>query len=386
MGSKEDWEELEKWQKEQKLKEEGNRRIERKEYNVANFKNAKIFSRICNFITKSISVTTIAVSTIIIIIALLFIYLCFNSVAPIDTVKYLGQVYRGEKFSIIEDYSDKQGKGLYILSPKKNKDIQFKAYNAKSGIKDDYSGQRLKYYIENCEEKSLIENFHIEEKNEHNENIEFLLYNVNIEVNNYSEIKDKVEKVYKIAKYLNSKDKKMYEPISIFNRKIEYYFSINCDVENTLEQEIYRAKYEYIKKLKEKSDLEELNQIGQEEIENIYKPESLLLIINGKQMKLYNNEDARVYYDLSDMKYHVSGTDVIMQQIDEIEVIKIGRLSGNVKKIKYNNKVYKVNQSTNDRKNKKMIYSGGTLEEFVDKFQSEIVYDYSHNKVYVTIK
>lgn len=325
--------------------------------------------------------------TAIIAIALLFIYTLFSRVAPKNTVKYLKQVYGGEKFEIVEDYSDRNGKGLYILNPKSNKNIKFKAYNGGSGIKDDYSAQRLKYYIENCEDKTLLEDFNLEEKQEICENEEFLQYNVNIKINNYDELKEKVQKVYQLVKYLNSKDKRMYESITIINYDMNYYFSIQCYTTRSYEQELCEAKYKYINTLKENNNQKELDKIGQKEIKEIWKLQSLLLIINGKQMKLYNDGQARVFYAQEDKKYHMSGTDVILQQIEPIEILKKSKLTGSVTKIKYNNKEYKVKQSSSNGKTKNnVIYSGGTLEEFLEKFDSEVVYDYENEKVYVTIK
>ena len=71
----------------------------------------------------------------------------------------------------------------------------------------------------------------------------------------------------------------------------------------------------------------------------------------------------------------------------EFSMVKKSKLTGYVKKIKYNNKVYKIRQSSSDGKNKNnVIYAGGTLEEFLEKFDSEVVYDYDNEKVYVIIK
>ena len=387
MGNKEEWEELEKWQKEQELKEQQTYKVYTKTFNEKNVKGAKTFSRIFNLVTKSISITALIIMTIIITIAALFIYYLFKRVAPVNTTKHLTQIYSGEKFEIVEDYSNTNGKGWYVLSPKSNRNIQFKAYNGGSGVKDDYSAQRLKYYIENCEDKTLLEHFKIEEKTEIYKNEELLQYNMGIEINDYNELEEKVKKIYKLVKYLNSKDKRMYESVTIINNDIDYYFSIQCYTTRTYEQELDNAKYTYINNLKEKNNQKELEKIGQQEIKEIWKPQSLLLIINGKQMKLYNDDPARVFYVQEDKKYHMSGTDVILQQIEPIEVLKMSKLTGFVKKIKYNNKKYTVKQSSSNGKSKNnVVYGGGTLEEFLEKFDSEVAYDYDNKKVYVTIK
>lgn len=387
MENKKDWEELEEWQMDQELKNISNKKSYAEPFDKKNIKGAEIFSKIFNFIAKSISITTVTIIIAVIAIAVLFVYTSFATVAPKNTVKYLKQVYGGEKFKIVENYSNNNGKGLYLLSPKSNKNIKFKAYNNANGIHDDYSAQRLKYYIDNCEDRNLIEGFNIEETKETYENEEFLQYNMNIELNNYNELSEKVQKVYQLVKYLNSRDNKMFESISIINKDINYYFSIQCYTTRNYEQELSQAKYKYINTLKEDNNQKELQKINQEEINEIWKPESLLLIINGKQMKLYNDGQARVFYVQEDGKYYMSGTDVILQQIEQIKILKKSKLLGTVKKLEYNNKKYKVKSSSGEGKNKNnVIYTGGTLEKFLENFNSEVTYDYENEKVYVIIK
>lgn len=389
MENNKDWEELEEWQKEQELKLNNNEKYYKNAFNKNKIKEMNIFSKTFNFATKSISSIIVIIFIIALILAMAYIYTLFATVAPQNTSKYLQKIYRGEKFEVIEDYSQKNsnGKGLYILSPKNNKEIIFKAYNGGSGIKDDYSAQRLKYYIQNCENKSLLEDFDAQESTETTENIQFLKYSINTKINDYYEIENKVKEAYELARYLHQKDDKMYEPINIVNWDISYYFSIQCDSSRTLEQEIYRAKYVYISNLKQNNNQEILNKIGNEEISKIWKPETLLLFINGKQMKLYNDGQAMVYYRPENKNYYMSGGDVILQQIEQIEILETGKMSGFVKKIKYKDKEYKVKQSSDNGTGKSnVIYISGTLEEFLEKFDSEINYDYDNGKVFVTIK
>ena len=145
------------------------------------------------------------------------------------------------------------------------------------------------------------------------------------------------------------------------------------------------AKYQYINILKETNNVVELNKIGNQEIEDMWKPDKLLLYINDKQMKLYNDFDAVVYYDIKNRSYYMSGLDVIFKQIEPIEVLKQGIFSGNVKKIKYNNKVYKVSSSSEGKKDD-VIYSMEIVENFCKKFNTIPEYDYENKKVYITIK
>ena len=59
MGDKEEWEELEKWQKEQEIKEQQKQKVYTRTFNEKNLEKAKIFSKIFNFATKSISITAL---------------------------------------------------------------------------------------------------------------------------------------------------------------------------------------------------------------------------------------------------------------------------------------------------------------------------------------
>ena len=81
----------------------------------------------------------------------------------------------------------------------------------------------------------------------------------------------------------------------------------------------------------------------------------------------------------------MSGLDVVFKQIEPIEVLKQGIFSGNVKKIKYNNKVYKVSSSSEGKKDD-VIYSMEIVENFCKKFNTIPEYDYENKKVYITIK
>ena len=57
-----------------------------------------------------------------------------------------------------------------------------------------------------------------------------------------------------------------------------------------------------------------------------------------------------------------------------------------VRKIRYKNKIYKVKQEDTSKENKSdTVYVGGTLEEFVEKFEAKINYDFENKRVYLEI-
>ena len=218
-------------------------------------KRVKIFSNIISHITKFITSLSIGTFIAIFIAAFVLIYAYFYIALPKNVLKSLEELYDGEKFEIVEDFGAKNGhsRGLYIVSPKKNKNIQFKMYNTNQVRSDnDYSAQRTKYYIEHCEDKELLNGIQIEEFTFDYKDVEFLHYTLKIEVKDYNELDEAVEKAYKLAKYLHSQDPKMFESIFLNLKNLGASFiTIPCDTENTLEEEINRAKQEYLKALEE---------------------------------------------------------------------------------------------------------------------------------------
>lgn len=315
--------------------------------------------------------------------AFIYLYALIGVYAPKKVLKSLKEEYRGEKFEIIDSYGveKENDRGLYIISPIKNKNIQFKMYNStKYKNEDDYSSHRVKYYYEHCEDKSLLEGFYVEEDTITNDKIDFLHYTVLMQLNDYSEIESKVEKIYNLAKYFISKDDKMFEAIFLENKNMNYHFFINCDTANTLEQEIYKAKYEYMSKL---NQLGKLSEISQDEIDKIWKPEKLVLVVNGNEITLGNNIVASVQYDSNNSQYYLSYPNEVFKKIDSIEILSIDM--GNIKKIKYKNKVYKVKEEPKSKRKDNEIYLYDTIEQIFNKFSAKIEFDYENEKVYITL-
>ena len=392
MGNKEDWEELEKWQKEYDSKKEEELKVDIKQFKPKDTKKAKIFSLLINLTSRSMFSILAIFFTLVVLGVCIWFYGQVERYLPRDVVKELENRYKGEKFEIIEDYSETtehgRQRGLYIISPKNNKNIKFNAFCRGANMMDDYSERKFKYYVESYPDKEFLKEFEIEEKTESDEiygNAEFLKYKVCINVNDYDEIEEKTVKLYKLANYIRNQNDKIYDNISLINRDIKYWLPISSNTNDLLEDIMKNAKYQYINILKETNNVVELNKIGNQEIEDMWKPDKLLLYINDKQMKLYNDFDAVVYYDIKNRSYYMSGLDVIFKQIEPIEVLKQGIFSGNVKKIKYNNKVYKVSSSSEGKKDD-VIYSMEIVENFCKKFNTIPEYDYENKKVYITIK
>lgn len=344
-----------------------------------NRKKSERFSKFFNITFKSISITGILLTIIVFVFAFILIYALFYLNTPKNVLRSLKEEYRGEKFVIVDNNGAENNKsrGLYIVSPKKNLDIKFKMYNSNQFRSDnDYSGQRTKYYFEKCTDENLKSNFYPQETTITYNGIEFLQYTIISNVNNYYEIANKVNAAYKLIQYFLSQNNKMYEAIFIENSSINYHFPIDIDTQNSLEQEIYCAKYEYIKALKAaNSNL--INQIENEEIKNIWKPTTLSLYINNKKV-------GNVKYAPANKKYCIDGLNGILSSCDEIKITKISNYSKEIKQIEYNNKKYKVVSEKKQKNN--VFYNNMTLDNFCKMLNAKIKYDYNNEKAYITLQ
>ena len=203
MNNNKDWEKLKEWESQQN--EQNKKYINFEEFNSKYKKSFNNFNKVFNFGVKSITITSIGIGFAVLILALITIYALFYIVTPKDVLKSLEEQYKGEKFEIIEDFGakDSNSRGLYIVSPKDNKNIQFKMLNTTQVRSDnDYSAQRTKYYIEHCENQELLQDIQIDETTVDYKGIEFLRYSLGVELNDYFEIEEKTEKAYKCLKAL----------------------------------------------------------------------------------------------------------------------------------------------------------------------------------------
>ncbi|MFQ9263800.1 MAG: hypothetical protein ACLR44_01725 [Clostridia bacterium] len=246
MENKEDWEELQKWQEKQ---EEVKKQNNIKEFVPKEYKKTELLTKIIRKMLNSISTIFVIIFIIGFIGAMIFIKNSFGNFASINVKKHLKEVYRGQKFVVVEDYGKNinMDNGEYLMSPNNNKNIVFKIYRKSTNVYNDYSENRLKYYIENCEDKSLVDCLCIEQGTRFEYGVEFLKYDVFIDVNSYDQIEEACTKAYKIVEYLMKKDKRMYETVTVRNKSINYYHSFRCNELGSLEYEIDNAKKQYKK-------------------------------------------------------------------------------------------------------------------------------------------
>ena len=161
---------------------------DKKEFDENELKGVKKFNKVLSAFTKTVSVTSIITAIAIVLYAFFIMYALTSAFLPHGNMaKTLEKIY-DEKFEVIGERIDENKKSIYTLSPKNNKNIQFTAYNeSKTRMDNDYRDQAMKYYIEHCEDKQLLEDFKIEEGFYRYKNVEFLTYSVGIEINHYNQ-------------------------------------------------------------------------------------------------------------------------------------------------------------------------------------------------------
>ena len=183
----------------------------------------------------------------------------------------------------------------------------------------------------------------------------------------------------------------MFEGIGINAKNFMSLISVRADTEKSLEEEIYSVKYNYIEQLHEAiknpalshnaNNKQELQDIGQEEIDKIWKPKYLQIVVNEKETA------EKVQYNLEDKKYQIVNISRFFKQLDKIEILKTDIFSQEVEKIKYNSKTYKIEQGLNYGKNKNdIIYTEENIDNICEKLNLEIKYDYPSQKIYITMK
>lgn len=385
MDNKDEWKELEKWKLEKELKEKLKYDMKIKEFNKDNYKNIDNFFKLCKLIIKLIIAFIVIIIIAVTPIGAGFINLVHN-IIPINIDKEMEKKYNGESFAIAEDKTNII-EGLYIKSPIKDPNIKFSSLERKTYFKEDYSENRLKYYIDNCENTILIKKFRIEQSTYQLEGVQFLNYEVYVDINSYNDLNDAVTNAYSLILYLRSKDYNINNIIKITDNKKGYYKEIKCDEISSLEEEIYSAKYNYIKILEQLKQKEESNNIPQEDKINIWRPESLRINLNGEYFMDGNLNNIRVRYNEKKKYYIVSDIfELFLRNTKQIEIKDTFFFSNNIKNIKYRNEEYKIEKSSvPDNKEKNKVYVNGSLEDFLSIFEYEINYDYDNDTVYIKI-
>ena len=286
-----------------------------------------------------------------------------------------------EEFIIISKNVIDTGTGTYILSPKSNEDITFNASNKGITIKDDYRETAIKYYTEKYVKENNILNMKFTEKKQPDgsfENCDFLYYDFWFEISSYDQIEDTVKIVYNIEKYITQNTKSDF----MFNIggkiKLSNYESfVQYSKFSTLDSLIYQEKYYYLNYLKE-NNLDTFD-IDNNEIQMIWKPEKLKILINNNELEntenrpLLDNSIATYNTELKDYELSIAH---LIENIDSIKKLENGN-------IKYNGKEYNINEDTTISNS---LPSQCSITMIEKTFNSTIKYDYENRKIYIFIE
>lgn len=337
-----------------------------KEVNVVGVQR---FITILKVLGRIIATPFVLAGIIILIIAIFLMVWPFLQAQPRDLQGYLTEIYHGEKFAIKEKEIDEKDNGFYILSPKSNKEIIFSAYKNGNEITEDYSAKRLKYHVENYPYQDILQDFTISEGTKEKYGVSFLEYQVCIDITSYTEIEEATKKVYDIIQYISNEDKRMYEYIAV--RKNNFYSSLRCNQEETYEEYLYRTKYEYIDFFKNQN----VTDIPEEEIKDIWRPKELSLFINQKGMQQVEN---KAQYDIKRREYVVNLL-LIAQNLEGLET------SGKdlSTKIYYKGREYEFHFAQEIKGSKIPVQC--TISQLKEIFEVKIEYDFPNEKLIIEI-
>ena len=321
---------------------------------------------------------------IIVVISIFIIFFICAYLTPYKTknvLKSLQAEYDGEKFIIAESYGKKNNEsGLYVISPKDNKDIQFNFFNTmdyKSSM-DDYEEVRLKYYYNKIGDENLKSEFQVYEKEnsytELGQSFTLLHYYLEKNINNYNEI----ENAMKLLKEFNDLDKNINKGIYIQNPVINLSYEVNYQKENM--RQIDELKNDYIQKLKENNQMSELDKIGNEEINKIWKPSKLSIVLNGRNIT-NENKDVYVIYEYENKYYTISNADNLLKYIPDVEIVS--ESTDGITKIKYNSREYKIKHSTGKNKSNKIYLYNSVNDLFKTLEYNNILYDYENMRLII---
>lgn len=336
------------------------------------------------FKTAVVFLIMIGILTMIIVGFALFILWSPAISLKKDALKYLQEIYRGEKFTIIEQDTDEDGNGWYLLSPKSNPEIQFQAYQDKDGVKDDYYANAYQYYMEHHPNQEWIAKFEVKSSQEKEFGKSFLKYEVYRNFSGYEEIEQAVKDINDLMIYLEEQDKRCYFYATLTDGKA--YTSARCHERKNYEEFLYEAQYQYINYYQKENNI---IGIPPEEIARVWKPEYLDIYVNGQAIGRITQdafgkeivEVQKAIYQLADRRYEFYISKSFLKKIDAIEIIKESR--GKIK-ISYQGKEYIIRED--GKKDKKNIPANCSLENLKQYFGAEIRCDEENQKVWIEIK
>lgn len=244
----------------------------------------------------------------------------------------------GQSFVIVSKNVDEKGNGTYIVYPKGYKEYKFVVTKNKRSIKEDYKNMVIKTYWSNISDKQKEEMKLVEAENR-----------MDIKIEEYSQMEVVLAQYYNLYK---KSLKKLPGNITL-NTQLKFgdytgYISVN-DKEK-MEDYIIRMKYNYFNYLIERK--KDTSHIPQNEIESIWTPEELTLIVNGNVIK---KEVSCACYWISEKEYMVSYLKPLTKYIEDFEFIGTTWFGMGNQKFRYKDKKFTLNYIVTETKLKKYL-------------------------------
>lgn len=244
----------------------------------------------------------------------------------------------GQSFVIVSKDVDEKGNGTYVVYPRGYKEYKFVVTKNKRIIKEDYKNMVIKKYWSNISSKQKEEVKLVEAKNR-----------MDIKIEEYSKMDVVLAQYYNLYK----KSKKELPGNITLNTQLKFgdytgYISVN-DKEK-MEDYINRIKYNYMNYLIEQN--KDTSHIPQNEIDSIWTPNELTLIVNGKKVK---KEESFAYYLIEEKEYMIAYLRPLTKYTNDFEFIGTTWFGMGNQKFKYKDKKFTVNYIVTETKLKKYL-------------------------------
>ena len=304
-----------------------------------NFKKVERVVKAIKVLIVGTLVPLILILALIVVIAFFIIYMYWH-VDKSSMIGHLEEIYP-DKYTIISEELNEEGDGYYKIAIKGNEEIVFNGYHEGNNTNiEDSQAHKLKYYFEHLDNEELKNKFTANEsyyKVKEEDEQKFLKYDLKTYISNYEEIDEAVSNCYQMLQYL--KEKEIY----------------GYAMENKVNT----------------------NEIPKEDIEKYYKP-SLTIVLNGEELKEYNEVD----YNYEIGEYEIRYFARVIDNVESVE--KLLYDSGNVIKLKYNGEEYKLHYDNNELEKNNIPYVC-RISYIEEIFNANVTYDIENRKVYINI-
>ena len=340
-----------------------------------NFKKVERVVKAIKVLIVGTLVPLILILALIVVIAFFIIYMYWH-VDKSSMIGHLEEIYP-DKYTIISEELNEEGDGYYKIAIKGNEEIVFNGYHEGNNTNiEDSQAHKLKYYFEHLDNEELKNKFTANEsyyKVKEEDEQKFLKYDLKTYISNYEEIDEAVSNCYQMLQYL--KEKEIYG-YAIFYVYGNYWGGFGqSDEDKGYEELLNREKNNYIKFAMENKV--NTNEIPKEDIEKYYKP-SLTIVLNGEELKEYNEVD----YNYEIGEYEIRYFARVIDNVESVEKLLYDR--GNVIKLKYNGEEYKLHYDNNELEKNNIPYVC-RISYIEEIFDAKVTYDIENRRVCINI-